>query len=66
MKIEVGKFGDGRSLKVLVRFEESSNFWVENFTWVPRLDEVEHLREVLLMTDEHNKIKKGLAWRSLE
>lgn len=60
MKVEVEKFGDGRSLKVLVRFEKASNFWIENHTWVPKLNEVEHIREVLLAIDEANKIKKGI------
>jgi len=61
MKIEVSRFGDGRSLKVLVRFEKTSNFWGENATWVPRIDEVEHLREVIHLIDEYNKLKKNVG-----
>jgi hypothetical protein len=60
MKIEVEKFGDGRSLKVLVRFEDTSNFWSEGSTWVPRLDEVEIIREVLLAINEANILKRTL------
>jgi hypothetical protein len=59
LKVEVSRFGDGRSLKVLIRFEESTNFWAEGSTWVPRIDEVEHIREVLLAIDEYNKVRKS-------
>ena len=66
MRVEIGKFGDGRSLKVLVRFENTSNFWVESATWVPRADEVEHIREVLLAVDEYNKVKKNISRKWFE
>ncbi len=58
MKVEVGKFGDGRTLKVLIRFEQASNFWSDELTWVPKLNEVEHIQEVLLAIDEFNKLRK--------
>jgi hypothetical protein len=58
MKVEVEKFKDGRSLKLLVRFEESTNFWPEKLTWVPKKDEVEHIQETLQAIDEYNKNKK--------
>lgn len=61
MKVEVGKFGDGRSLKVLVRFEEASNFWADNSTWVPKIEEVKHILEALLAVDEYNKLKKAVG-----
>ena len=63
MKVEIGKFGDGRSLKVLVRFENTSNFWVESATWVPKLEEIKHILEVLLAIDEYNKVKKYFGSR---
>jgi len=61
MKVEVDKFGDGRSLKVLVRFEQASNFWGESSTWVPKIDEVKHILETLLAVDEYNKVKKAVG-----
>jgi len=61
MKVEVGKFADGRSLKVRVRFENTSNFWTKDYTWVPEIDEVELVREALLAIDEYNKVKKGIS-----
>ena len=60
MKVEVEKFGDGRSLKVLGRFEKASNFWVDSLTWVPRIDEVELLCDVLFTVNDSNKIKKAI------
>ena len=58
MKVEVEKFSDGRSLKALRRFEKTSNFWGDSLTWVPRIDEVELLCDVLFTVNDSNKIKK--------
>jgi hypothetical protein len=61
MKVEIEKFGDGRSLKVLVRFEKAPNFWIEDLTWVPKIDEVRHVLDVLLAIDDANKIKRAMT-----
>ena len=45
LKVEIEKFKDGRSLKLKVRFEPSSNFWVKDLTWVPREDEIKLINE---------------------
>jgi hypothetical protein len=60
MKVEVEKFGDDRSLKVLGRFEKVSNFWVDSPEWVPRIDEVELLCDALFTVNDSNKIKKAI------
>lgn len=45
MKVEVEKFNDGRSLKLLIRFEVASNFRPETLTWVPREEEIKLINE---------------------
>jgi hypothetical protein len=62
LKVEVATFTDGR-LKILARFEISSNFWADgnSFTWVPTLDEVKLIAETLFMVNEHNIVRKGLG-----
>lgn len=62
---EISKFADGR-LMVRVRFHKSSNFWIHDLefaTWVPTLDEVETLKEVVEVANERNEIKKILRFR---
>jgi hypothetical protein len=59
---EIAKFADGR-LMVRVRFQHSSNFWIhdlESASWVPRIDEVETLKEIVEVVNERNEIKKTL------
>jgi len=61
--VEIGKFTDGR-LMVRVRFVKNSNFWIydlEEATWVPTLEEVNFLKEVLDVTNERNEIKRSLT-----
>ena len=60
---EFDKFSDGR-LMIKVRFFANSNFWIhdlEQATWVPTLQEVATLKEVLDLTNERNEIKKTLG-----
>lgn len=62
MKVEIARFSDGR-LKVLIRFNAYSNFWIQDLetaSWVPTLEEVAHIKEVIDLTNEHNEIKKTL------
>jgi hypothetical protein len=59
---EIAKFADGR-LMVRVRFFTHSNFWIqdlESATWVPTIEDVATLKEVVDVTNEHNEIKKRL------
>lgn len=59
---EFDKFPDGR-LMIKVRFFSTSNFWIhslEQATWVPTLEEVAFLKEVLDVTNERNEIKRSL------
>lgn len=59
---EFSKFPDGR-LMIRVRFFRDSNFWIhdlEQATWVPTLEEVDFLKEVLDVTNERNEIKRAL------
>jgi hypothetical protein len=61
--VEVSKFADGRMM-VRVRFSVHSNFWIhdlEQATWVPTLEEVSFLKEVLDVTNEHNEIRRALG-----
>jgi hypothetical protein len=61
--IEIGKFPDGR-LMVRVRFMRNSNFWIHDLgeaTWVPTLEEVSFLQEVLDVANERNEIKRVMA-----
>jgi len=55
MKIEVERFPNG-NLKVIVRFEPSSNFWKKDLTWCPSLEEVKLLVQTLLSIDTMNRI----------
>ena len=57
MKVEVERFYDG-DLKLLVRFEPSGNFWKENLTWVPTLEEIDRILKALLGIDVINRWKK--------
>jgi hypothetical protein len=66
---EIDKFPDGR-LMMRVRFFRNSNFWIhdlEQATWVPTLEEVAFLKEVLDVTNERNEIRRTLGsqqkWR---
>jgi hypothetical protein len=59
---ELGKFSDGR-LMLRVRFYKNSNFWIndqEEATWVPTLEEVDFLKEVLGVANEHNEAKQRM------
>jgi NTP pyrophosphatase (non-canonical NTP hydrolase) len=54
VRVEVQRFAHGR-LKVLVRFEKSSNFWCDReITWVPKKSEVSLIAETLEAVDEYN------------
>jgi hypothetical protein len=57
MKVEVERFHDG-DLKLLIRFEPSGNFWKENLTWVPTLEEIDRIFNALLGIDVINRWKK--------
>jgi hypothetical protein len=60
---EFSRFSDGR-LMIRVRFFMNSNFWIhdlEQATWVPTLDEVAFLKEVLDVTNERNEIKRTIG-----
>jgi hypothetical protein len=59
MKIEVGRFKDGR-LMVKVVFEPDSNFRKETLSWVPTFDEVELITETLNSIDTYNTKGKKL------
>ena len=64
-RFEFSKFPDGR-LMIRVRFFQTSNFWIhdlEQATWVPTLEEVDLLKEVLDVTNERNEIKRALNSR---
>ncbi len=65
-RFELERFPDKR-LKLLVRFFETSNFWLTEdgeATWVPSLEEVEQLYETMIMTNSYNLHKRKLP-RSL-
>lgn len=62
-RIEIQTFSDGR-LKVMMRFFESPNFWIDNngeATWVPRFEEIEPLVETLCVINAHNEEKRKLS-----
>jgi len=44
MKVEIGRFSDGR-LCTIIHFEEKSNFWKNDSggTWVPTFEEIERI-----------------------
>lgn len=59
---EVSRFSDNR-VKLLIRFSKNSNFWFgdgETATWVPKFEEVENLKEYLIMVNDWNVCKKAL------
>jgi len=55
MKVEVKTFSNG-NLKVIVRFEPSSNFWKKDLTWCPSLEEVKLPVQTLLSIDTMNRV----------
>ena len=55
MRVEVDRFPNG-NLKVIVRFEPTSNFWKKDLTWCPSLEEVKLLVQTLLSIDTMNRI----------
>lgn len=55
MKVEVERFPNG-NLKVIVRFEPSSNFWKKELTWCPSMAEIELLVHTLFAADGMNRL----------
>ena len=55
MKVEVGRFKDGR-LMVKVVFEPNSNFRKETLSWVPTFEEVDRIIKTLMSIDAVNVI----------
>lgn len=55
MQIEVERFPNG-NLKVIVRFEPSSNFWKKDLTWCPSMAEIELLVHSLFAVDGINRV----------
>ena len=53
MKVEVGRFNDGR-LMVKVVFEPNSNFRKETLSWVPTFEEVDRISKTLMCIDAVN------------
>jgi hypothetical protein len=56
-RFELERFSD-RRLKLMVRFFQTSNFWINEegeATWVPTFEELEQLNEALVMTNNHNE-----------
>jgi len=53
MKVEVGRFKDGR-LMVKVVFEPDSNFRKETLSWVPTYEEVDRISKTLVSIDSVN------------
>jgi len=53
LKAEVNRFGNGK-LQLRVRFEECTNFWVRDLTWVPTKEEVRLIFEALDALDGYN------------
>jgi len=60
MKVEVGRFSDGR-LCIIVHFEEKTNFWRKESecTWVPTLEEIERIALSLYSVDGTNRELKN-------
>ena len=56
MKVLVKRFIDGR-LKLLIHFEEDSNFRPETLTWVPRKGEIKLIDESLKAIDGYNVLR---------
>ena len=44
------------NLKLIVRFEPTSNFWKNDLTWCPSLEEVKLLVQTLLSIDTMNRL----------
>lgn len=55
MKVEVGRFKDGR-LMVKVVFEPDSNFRKETLSWVPTFEEIDRISKTLLSIDVVNMV----------
>ena len=53
MKVEVGRFKDGR-LMVKVVFEQDSNFRKETLSWVPPFEEIDRISKTLVSIDAVN------------
>ena len=53
MKVEVGRFKDGR-LMVKVVFEPNSNFRKETLSWVPTFEEIDRIVKTLKGIDTIN------------
>ena len=53
MKVEVGRFKDGR-LMVKVVFEPNSNFRNETLSWVPTFEEIDRIVKTLKGIDTIN------------
>ena len=56
MQVIVKRFIDGR-LKLLIRFEEDTNFRTKTLTWVPRKDEIKLIGESLKAIDGYNVLR---------
>jgi hypothetical protein len=54
MKVEVGRFKDGR-LMVKAVFEPNSNFRKETLSWVPTFEEVDRITKTLVSIDSINR-----------
>jgi len=53
MKVEVGRFKDGK-LMVNVVFETDSNFRKETLSWVPTFEEIDRISKTLVSIDSVN------------
>jgi len=53
MKVEVGRFKDGK-LMVNVVFEPDSNFRKETLSWVPTFEEIDRISKTLVSIDSVN------------
>jgi len=56
MQVLVKRFIDGR-LKLLIRFEEDTNFRAKTLTWVPRKNEIKLIDESLKAIDGYNVLR---------
>jgi hypothetical protein len=54
MKVEVGRFKDGK-LMVKVVFEPNSNFRKETLSWVPTFEEIDRISKTLKSIDVINQ-----------
>ncbi|MBK5134125.1 hypothetical protein JJE00_06830 [Candidatus Bathyarchaeota archaeon] len=53
MKVEVGRFKDGK-LMVNAVFEPDSNFRKETLSWVPTFEEIDRISKTLVSIDSVN------------